>query len=885
VELRRIATVIGRRSDADVQIDDARVASYHAEIRRMASGRWAIKNLQSRHRTCLNGQPIKHHILADGDELTIASVKVVFRDPTGASGERGSRTVYADAVSDTAAAGETILMSRPANQVHDRSWHEHGWESQPVTIGEPSGSGPRYAPPAVCEPSGYGAGTDGPTSSPMAVLARLLRYKFTIAVVFVLLAGMSTGAIWTQVVPLYMATAKIRVQPIIPRLVFNTEGNGTIPFYESFRNTQVEILLSPKVLQRAMESPEVQETGWGRVQASLPGGTAGQLRRLLAAIEATPQTTSEIIDVSMTSINGQDAAKILTAVLNAYIVFIRESSIRVNDTLYQKLVEEYESLRREIEGRERTAWRLRQELATVDANDLLSQKRVRLDDLEARLEETELELAMAQWQRRQLEALAAGQADRAEAGPSTQPADLMDYALDEEWRRLSRDLETARQQAGDAAGQFGQNHPTMVELRSRVALGERLLKDRESQLDHARLLGVERELGTAEGPGEGFVSLETIKQKIVLLELRKKILTEHIRGQSQTLNQTLNSAELLAKETEAIGVRHDLYRRVQARLDEMEMEAKAPGAIDIVAWPQEPTVPSKDRRVKLTGVAVVGSLFIAFGAAMLRVRLATTVEGADEVTLASPTPFLGQIPMLRRADGPPEASPAVAECIRKIRTGLLYRLGTRRGSAIAVTSAGKAVGKTTLSIMLAKSLASCGKRVLLVDVDVRNPSMSQKFDLQERIGLIDLLEGRQRDQDVIVQSEAPRLSLLASGVPTGENPAELLANGAFSKLLHRWRDEYDVILLDTTPVLPVADARIVAGHADGTVMTVREGLCQREEVLESLACLSGTGAKLLGLVYIGSRGGRYYGHRYSNRPYSYSPAEGRSPEVPSEIVL
>jgi len=204
-----------------------------------------------------------------------------------------------------------------------------------------------------------------------------------------------------------------------------------------------------------------------------------------------------------------------------------------------------------------------------------------------------------------------------------------------------------------------------------------------------------------------------------------------------------------------------------------------------------------------------------------------------------------------------------------VRTCLLQRINGRHGRAIVITSATEKAGKTTVATMLAKSIAECGKKVLLVDGDLRNPAASRLFGLEQCMGLLELLSARAADIEVIVANDTPGLSILPAG-RSGENTyPELLANGAFAECLSRWQDRYDLIILDSSPVLPVADARIISRYADGVVMVVREGRCQRSNIVEALASLGAVGGKLLGIVYVGSsrhKSYRYHYYNYQNNP-------------------
>jgi polysaccharide biosynthesis transport protein len=249
-----------------------------------------------------------------------------------------------------------------------------------------------------------------------------------------------------------------------------------------------------------------------------------------------------------------------------------------------------------------------------------------------------------------------------------------------------------------------------------------------------------------------------------------------------------------------------------------------------------------------------------------------TISGTDELPDALRMPFLGELPLVSDEEAGSHDFLHQNENIRMVRTCLLHRLESGHGNVIVVTSADKGAGKTTLSVMLAQSLAQAGKKVLLVDGDIYNPSLSLRFNIRQEPGLFSVLKGEAGDSEAIIETKTAGLSVLPMGI-SQNGSRELLTNGAFKACLNRWRKNYDLVMLDSSPVLPVADARILSGQADGTIIVVREKHCQREDVVKTLACLGASGGKLLGLVYIGSK----QNSRYGAYPYGGYPGNSYSP--------
>jgi capsular exopolysaccharide synthesis family protein len=195
------------------------------------------------------------------------------------------------------------------------------------------------------------------------------------------------------------------------------------------------------------------------------------------------------------------------------------------------------------------------------------------------------------------------------------------------------------------------------------------------------------------------------------------------------------------------------------------------------------------------------------------------------------------------------------EHVRIVRTGLLNRLAGLQRATVLITSAGPSAGKTTVALMLSRSLAQTGRRVLLVDVDLYRPSVASRLGVRPPSGLEDVLEGRLSDQEAVMSGDIPNLDLLPIATPGRVKSNELLANGVFQLGLQRWRERYDFVIMDSCPLLPVADGRILLPLVDGAVLVAREGHCRHDELVEALRIIERSGGNMLGTVFVGTRSG------------------------------
>jgi len=171
-------------------------------------------------------------------------------------------------------------------------------------------------------------------------------------------------------------------------------------------------------------------------------------------------------------------------------------------------------------------------------------------------------------------------------------------------------------------------------------------------------------------------------------------------------------------------------------------------------------------------------------------------------------------------------------------------------------------------MMLGKSLAHAGKKVLMMDADFQKMTLTKRFDLSNKSGFIESLRCRSIDKRHIFPTETSGLSIVPAG-KQGDDGAvfEEIANGAFETCIGELRKQYNIILLDSSPILMLADATILSSQVDGTIMVERELVSQRANVIEALARLGSAGGRLLGTVFIGSSSHEKYGYGYH---YNYS---------------
>ncbi len=189
----------------------------------------------------------------------------------------------------------------------------------------------------------------------------------------------------------------------------------------------------------------------------------------------------------------------------------------------------------------------------------------------------------------------------------------------------------------------------------------------------------------------------------------------------------------------------------------------------------------------------------------------------------------------------------IAEQYRTIRTNIQFSSLDNELRTLVITSSGPGEGKSTTAANLAVVLAQQGKKILLIDADLRKPTAHYTFGKKNTMGLTNVLTKQNSLTSVTQETDVDNLSLLTSG-PIPPNPAELLASASMDELIQEALLEYDTVVFDTPPVLAVTDAQVLANKADGAILVVSSGKTEKEGALKAKELLVSAKAKLLGVV-------------------------------------
>lgn len=398
---------------------------------------------------------------------------------------------------------------------------------------------------------------------------------------------------------------------------------------------------------------------------------------------------------------------------------------------------------------------------------------------------------------------------------------------------------------------YGPNYPQVKQLRSQA---DALTKEIGSQ--EARVVARAKDAYSlaeaAEGQAKGMMDAKI----------------QELFGQRNDLVQYM----LLSEEYDSN--RH-MYESIVERLREAEVDAGLDAAdisvVDLATLPVQPSsMPTKE-------MALIGLLFGALGGltlALLLEKMDTRLRDAHEIQEILGLPSLAMIPQshwrskasdLEWVVGPEllrDPRSPFSESFRALRTSMRLSTTSRESKVIAVTSCQPAEGKSTVAMNMAAVLAQSGKKVALVDTDMRRPSVYKRLRLEGGKGLSEVLTGYYPLDEVIQKHETlSTLDVIPSGtVPP--LPADLLASDQMTEVVKELRARYDYVIFDTPPVLSVTDPAIVAAQADGMVLVIRQGYCTRRMLARAADILGELDVKVYGFVFNGVDASlpEYYGY-------------------------
>lgn len=574
---------------------------------------------------------------------------------------------------------------------------------------------------------------------------------------------------------------------------------------------------------------------------------AAAIDRFLARLTVTQAGTSRLVDVSFTADDPKLAAAVVNALTDAYIEQNKELKSGIAQEAADWLEEQLEGHRKQLQESQKALQQFREQ--RPDASDTT-------DLGTSRLESLNTSLMNARTDRIQKENLQA-QVQAVKADPAALE-NLQVVQNNPEIQSIRRELTTLQQQDLQLAPRFGERHPDRVKLRVAMDGVEARLRAALADLT-AR---IQTDFDAAVKQEDSLVRAVETQKRESLVSAGRRAEYEGLARSAATDQEIFTTLLQRAKET---GVNSGLV-------------ASNIRVVDRASVPQRPVSPNIRRSLLL---GAVGGTLLAVLLAFFRDYMDRAIATPEEVKSTLGLPCLGLVPRLSAREK--RESPLISdrrqpaafkEAFRALRTSVLFSSADEPMRTILVTSTGPGEGKSTVTCNLAISLAQTGRRVLIVDADMRKPRVHQILDHRQEPGLAEAIAKGAVAADVAAPTAVPNLWILPSGdIPP--NPSDLLSSEAYRQLLASMASAFDWVFIDSPPVLAVTDASLVAHLAAGVIFVVAADQTKGPAASNALAQLDGAGAKFVGAVLNGvnfKRNSFFYGDHYSRKYGDYYAA-------------
>lgn len=313
----------------------------------------------------------------------------------------------------------------------------------------------------------------------------------------------------------------------------------------------------------------------------------------------------------------------------------------------------------------------------------------------------------------------------------------------------------------------------------------------------------------------------------------------------------------------------------------------SPVKVTLIEPATTPIAPSSPRVTLNLALGLLLGVAVGLGQAFLRHSMDRTVKSATQLAELTDSPVLGLVNYYKDSPKNPltalDARSAISEGYRTIRANLKFVGIYKPLKSIVITSAAPSDGKTTVSCNLAVSLAQSGKKVCLVEADLRRPKVATYMGVDGSVGLTNVLARQTELDDVLISWNRGMLSILGPGT-LPPNPSELLGSLQFNQLLSQLESRFDIVVIDSPPLLAVADANLLGVQADGVILVTRFGKTMRDAVHNATSMLSQGDKTLLGTVLnaIPSKYGYYYGEYAYDYEYSEPLNKAKSDQGSSQ---
>jgi polysaccharide biosynthesis transport protein len=692
---------------------------------------------------------------------------------------------------------------------------------------------------------------------PLSHYLWILKRNWWKIMLFVVCSVTGTLVLSSRLVPMYESTATVDIDRQMPSGVIGQESMRTMANdSDQFLATQAKLIQSDSVLRPVAEQyqltrfdSDVKDANHGK-----PGLEEAPV--LLTKLKITRPPNTYLLLISYRSTNPRLAADVANAIARSYLEHAYTIRFKSSASLSAFMEKQLEELKAKMEQSSAALAQFERELNVISPEEKTS-------ILTARLLQLNTEYTNAQADRVRKEA-----AYRSVSGGSLEAAQVSSQG--ESLKRLSDRIDEEQQKFAEVKAHFGPNHPEYRKAAVQVAELERELTIAKENIRN-RVEVEFREAGNRES-------------------MLSKAVTE-TKAEFDRLNARSFEYQSLKREAEADkGLYEELVRKIKEATINAGFQNSSIRIADLARPASKPVFPN----VKLNALlALLFSILLSVAVAIVADILNNAVRDPEQIARTLSTEVIGSLPAVKEWQGraitagapntaliPRDSSrhsglSTFQEAIRTLRNSILLTDFDRRIRTLMVTSAGPAEGKSTTAAHLALAHAQQGRRTLLIDGDLRRPSIHRRFEVASTPGLSNVLTSGTPWRSVIVRREGlPTLDILPAGPPSRR--AADLVGAELTALLESASAEYDLVVLDSPPLLGFPEPLQMAASVDGVLVVAVAGRTNRKALSSAVSTLKRLRATIVGVVLnevrADSSESYYYSH-YHPKYYRHYRAE------------
>jgi capsular exopolysaccharide synthesis family protein len=704
----------------------------------------------------------------------------------------------------------------------------------------------------------------------------IFKRRWIIITVFVILVTTVTIGSF-KMDPIYQATTQVLIDRENPKVVNIEEVLGVNTTDKDYYQTQYEILKSKslalkviKTLNLDKSSEFISEKGekgiFIRIKkllfpvkennnaSSIDSKYNGLIKDYLGRLKIEPIRNSRLVNIKF---EGKDPI-LITKIANTHAKLYIEESLERKFSASKYAVgwlsSRIKEVKKKLEHSELALqdYKKKNNLVSVDFEESYNINIQKLNDLNAALTKAKTERIEKENIFKELK--------RISKNPDmidSMPAVVSNYLIQQlkaEYIKLSGRYQELSQK-------YGPKHPKMVRLSSEIKEIKRKIRQEVKKI--AKSIETEYRVAKAK-EGSIIKALEEQKRKALFLnekEINYNVLKREVES-NRALYESLLKRMKEASLTEGLNTSNIMI-------------------VDPARIPDNPVKPKKRLNILL---AMILGIFIGIGLAFFFEYLDNTIKTPEEVERYIGIPLLGIIGKFKKATAKPESEDIVAlsdpksnisEGFRTIRTNILFSAADMPKRVFLITSTAALEGKTTIATNLAVIFAQAGKKVLLIDSDMRRPKIHEIFGIRRSPGFSEVLVGESQISSVINNTKLSTLKVIPCGtIPP--NPAELLVSQTMKELIQKAKERFDTVILDSPPIASVTDATELSTLADGVVMIIKSGVTPRDAIKKIIHQLSEINAPILGCILNAvdfKKEGYYYPYYQYYYKYYYGKEE------------